>query len=101
MTIYKTTFWKPIRYSEQELQTYFKSSFHQDYKDYLPCDKEPSNFTEVWRRSHICFNMWHSIAAARCVSRPFASDRKDPLPVRKYKPVIILVLRNFNKSKIL
>lgn len=101
MTIYKTTFWKPIRYSEQELLTHFKSSSHQDYKDYLPCDKEPSNLTEVWRGSHICFNMWHSIAAARCVSRPFASDRKDPLLVRKYKSVKILVLGNFMESKIL
>lgn len=51
----------------QRSYKHLKNSPHQECKEYLPCDKEPSDLTEVWRGSHVCFNMRHGIAAARCL----------------------------------
>lgn len=41
-----------------------KNPSRQEHEEYLPCDKEPSNPTEVWRGSHIRLNVRHGVAAA-------------------------------------
>lgn len=50
---------------------------HETYKAPLPCDQEPSQFTEVWRGPHVRLNVWHGITSAGCLCWPLANDRRD------------------------